>query len=265
MANMSARKKQQSAAFEPGDFEQLEEALAASLEQASLETGVVLPPLESFQEVRRQHLKRPQTQKKESHAYHHGNLRESLIGITMEQAEARGIADISLRSIAKQAGVSAPALYRHFADKDALLVAVAEQGFQELRDWLLYAAPLEMPFQLRLRRFCQAYLNFMTEYALYFQLMFSLEIKHRQEHAALTQAYEEIMSLWAHLIVSGRQEGLVRQDSSAEAQVLHLAASLQGFANFRVLGMIEAEQTEEHLDALLESIMQGLQAPENSL
>src|ERR1700681_5062026 len=64
--------------------------------------------------------------------YHHGNLREALL-----QAALRAIADVgpaafTLREVARRAGVSHNAPYRHFRDKDALLAAVAAQGFREL-------------------------------------------------------------------------------------------------------------------------------------
>ncbi len=239
------------------DLDALEKTLETSLNQANL-SGAALPPLESFQEARRNYLRRPQAKTKSKGSYHHGNLRESLISITMAQAEEKGMTHVSLRSIAKEAGVSAPAMYRHFADKDALMVTVAEQGFHELRDWLRFAAPPEIPFKLRLQRFCQAYLNFMTEYALYFQLMFGLEIKHRNGYPSLAQAYEEIMALWADLVISGRQAGFLRLDMPAEDQVLHLATTLHGLANFCVLGLLENDKLDALLESLLAAILAGL-------
>jgi len=243
------------------DLDALEKALETSLSQANL-SGVALPPLESFQEARRNYLRRPQAKVKSKGSYHHGNLRESLIGITMTQAEEKGITGVSLRSIAKEAGVSAPAMYRHFADKDALMVTVAEQGFRELRDWLRFAAPPEIPFTLRLKRFCLAYLNFMTEYALYFQLMFGLEIKHRHGYPGLANAYEEIMALWADLVISGREAGALRKDMPAEDQVLHLATSLHGLSNFSVLGLLENDKIETLLDNLLTAVLSGISQSE---
>ncbi|MFC6746387.1 TetR/AcrR family transcriptional regulator [Methylobacterium persicinum] len=64
--------------------------------------------------------------------YHHGDLRAALVLAALERLEAGGAAALSLRGIARDCGVSAMAPYRHFADKDALLDAVAGHGFQEL-------------------------------------------------------------------------------------------------------------------------------------
>ena len=58
--------------------------------------------------------------------YHHGDLRNCAIIAAAELIEAMGSYDITIAQVAKRTGVSAPALYRHFKDKDALLTAVRE-------------------------------------------------------------------------------------------------------------------------------------------
>lgn len=65
-------------------------------------------------------------------AYHHGNLREELVRQAVALAREKGEAGVVLREVARQAGVSHNAAYRHFADRDALLAAVAEVGMLEL-------------------------------------------------------------------------------------------------------------------------------------
>lgn len=64
--------------------------------------------------------------------YHHGNLREALVKTAMLLLRRREIADLTLRDVAKSAGVAQSAMYRHFASKGALLSAIAERGFKEL-------------------------------------------------------------------------------------------------------------------------------------
>lgn len=65
-------------------------------------------------------------------AYHHGNLKQALMSAAMKELATEGLEAFSLRGVARRAGVSAPAVYRHFADKDALLVAVATQCAERL-------------------------------------------------------------------------------------------------------------------------------------
>ncbi|MDP4023423.1 TetR/AcrR family transcriptional regulator [Methylobacterium sp. NEAU 140] len=72
-------------------------------------------------------------------AYHHGELRGALVAAALADLEAGGEAGLSLRAVARACGVSAMAPYRHFADKDALLAAVAERGFDDLGDRLAAA------------------------------------------------------------------------------------------------------------------------------
>jgi AcrR family transcriptional regulator len=60
-------------------------------------------------------------------AYHHGNLKASLVGAALKELAKAGLEGFSLRSVAARAGVSPPAVHRHYADKDALLAAVAAE------------------------------------------------------------------------------------------------------------------------------------------
>lgn len=256
---MSDEKNQADFPLSDADFDALEKALEASLSDSD-STAEMLPPIQIYQQTRRQRLrKRPKAEKKSEDAYHHGNLRQSLISITMEQAEAKGISELSLRNIAKQAGVSAPALYRHFADKEALLAAVAEQGFVELHDWLAFAAPNEMACMARLRRFFEAYLEFMASYPVYFQLMFGPELQDRSRYSGLLTAHESSMSLLIALIVEARKQNVFRTDVSAEAQVMACWSALHGFAGLSIMGMLGKEHAL--IEPLLEGLLKGLAPP----
>ena len=65
--------------------------------------------------------------------YHHGNLRRALLDEALATIRAEGVEGLTLREIGTRVGVSRTALYRHFADKRALLAAVATEGFRTLR------------------------------------------------------------------------------------------------------------------------------------
>jgi AcrR family transcriptional regulator len=69
--------------------------------------------------------------------YHHGNLKQALIEAGQQLLIEKGINGLSLRETAKSAGVSHTAPYRHFTDKEALLAAIAESGFESLAEALL--------------------------------------------------------------------------------------------------------------------------------
>lgn len=74
-------------------------------------------------------------------AYHHGDLRAALVRAALELLEESGACGLSLRAVARRAGVAPSAPYRHYADRDALLSAVAAVGYRELAGYLAGAHP----------------------------------------------------------------------------------------------------------------------------
>src|SRR6201981_1076574 len=81
--------------------------------------------------------------RKPRHSYHHGDLREALIQAALNEAEQGGPEAISIKALAKTLGVSQPAPYRHFADREALLVAVTAEAFRQFN--VLLREEIEKP------------------------------------------------------------------------------------------------------------------------
>jgi AcrR family transcriptional regulator len=77
--------------------------------------------------------------RKPARPYHHGNLRRGLLDEALATIRAEGVDRLTMREIGARLGVSRTALYRHFADKRALLDAVATEGFRTLREQLVTA------------------------------------------------------------------------------------------------------------------------------
>src|ERR1700758_1589340 len=73
--------------------------------------------------------------------YHHGDLRAACVRAAMELLEESGETALSLRAVARRAGVSPGAPYRHYADREALISAVAAVGYRELAGQLAAAHP----------------------------------------------------------------------------------------------------------------------------
>lgn len=104
--------------------------------------------------------------------YHHGDLRAALVHAAMELLEESGEADLSLRAVARRAGVSAAAPYRHYADREALVSAVAAVGYRELAQRLAAAHPSpSTPDQLA--SVAIAYVQFALERPALFRIMFT--------------------------------------------------------------------------------------------
>ncbi|MCA9676722.1 MAG: TetR/AcrR family transcriptional regulator [Myxococcales bacterium] len=120
-------------------------------------------------------------------SYHHGNLREALIAATEAVIARDGAAAVTLREVARVAGVSHAAPYHHFRDKDALIAAVAERGFVELAE-ALEGARGRTP-RTRLLASCDAYEAFARAHPARFAVMFG-PVLASGRHPALAAAAE---------------------------------------------------------------------------
>lgn len=104
--------------------------------------------------------------------YHHGDLRSVLLNAAREEISANGAQSLSLASLARRAGVAQSAPYRHFADREDLLAAVATDGFQQFTEVLLEAAAAEDAAGA-LKRMAAAYLTFGENHVELYRLMFA--------------------------------------------------------------------------------------------
>jgi len=106
-------------------------------------------------------------------SYHHGDLRETLMEAALASIAAHGTEKLSLRALAREAGVSATAPYRHFPSKQSLLAALAEEGFLELRARFDQVAAAPYPdLEQRLLAIGMAYIDFALANPTTYELMF---------------------------------------------------------------------------------------------
>jgi AcrR family transcriptional regulator len=97
--------------------------------------------------------------------------RDRLLDSARDIYLAEGVAGLSMRKVAQKAGVSAPAIYRHFESKEALLAAVAEEGFALFARYLWRGLQADTP-RARLRATGTGYLRFALEQAPYYRVIF---------------------------------------------------------------------------------------------
>jgi AcrR family transcriptional regulator len=186
--------------------------------------------------------------------YHHGNLRAALL----EQAE-RTLADggdLSLRALARQAGVSHAAPRRHFADKQALLDALAEDGFERLGAALRAAMTGAEDFDARLLAFTRAYVEFATGHAALLELMFAG--KHRPGAApSLRAAADHAFEVPLALIAEGQARGDVVPGEPERVGMVAFAAAhgIAALANNQMLGDFDLDQI---VAAAVERLVLGL-------
>src|ERR671910_1744533 len=123
--------------------------------------------------------------------YHHGDLRAAVLAAASKMIEKEGLAALSVREAARRAGVSHNAPYRHFPDREALLAALAEEGFSLLGESLENRSGRELG---------EAYVRFALAHPQRFRLMFGgvlplakypeLQQAAAATHAALTDAFK---------------------------------------------------------------------------
>jgi AcrR family transcriptional regulator len=187
-----------------------------------------------------------------SKPFHHGNLR----AVLLEQAEAMlresGVDALSLRELARQAGVSHGAPRSHFIDRRALLDALAEQGFNRLADNLRSQLRTQGTLEERARRVGRAYVDFAVEDAALMHLMFAskLEAPSRpvlDAAARLFQVFQEALG--------GASPGAQPQDDTAERFKLLFVAAMQGTATLLASRRISREQAERVIDDAVDALL----------
>ena len=154
-------------------------------------------------------------------AYHHGELRESLLQAAEALLEQEGPAGLSLRKVGRQLGVTPGAPYRHFEDKDALLAALATEGFRKLRAAMLADQEGAPNGQERLRRAGVGYLEFASAHPELFRLMFGW--MPTRDVPELCEAGDAAFAAFEGILKDCDEEGLLSR-SVSEAGLLTWSA-----------------------------------------
>jgi AcrR family transcriptional regulator len=141
-------------------------------------------------------------------SYHHGALREELLNASLELIRAEGIGAVSIRRVAREAGVSPGAPYHHFADRAALLGALSVRGFELLGDRLRQArAGVDGPIEA-LGALIETYVLFASEQPAYFQLMFRPELSHPDKHPDVQTAGDDAFQVLAEVVDDCQRAGV---------------------------------------------------------
>jgi AcrR family transcriptional regulator len=190
--------------------------------------------------------------------YHHGNLRSALLAQAQRTVRERGVAELSLRELAREIGVSHAAPRRHFPDRRALLDALAVAGFDRLGAELRAAMQsASVRFPDRLQATAAAYIHFAVEDAELLDLM--LTGKHRESAQPLVDAADRAFAVLFELIVQGQAEGAL-EAGDPERVGLVLFATVQGLATLVTSSMVAADQLDWLLPEAIENFLRGSRA-----
>ncbi|MEM8810127.1 MAG: TetR/AcrR family transcriptional regulator [Cyanobacteria bacterium P01_G01_bin.38] len=144
-------------------------------------------------------------------SYHHGNLRQSLIDGAIALIGEAGFEQLSLRQVARRVGVSHNAPYRHFADREALLAAVSEEGFQALCSALEAAQHgISADSPQRLQALGRAYVEFALANPAHYRVMFGQYRCDLSQYPDLAKASQQSFEVLVDTIAKGQSAGIFR-------------------------------------------------------
>ena len=164
--------------------------------------------------------------------YHHGDLRAALLSAARTLLDEGGVPAVSLREVARRAGVTPAACYRHFADKEALLTALAVQGFEE------FAQALRSACEGTAEPFAEmgiAYVAFAVQRPGMFRLMFGPAVADRSRSTELMAAIGGATRLFDSGVKSSRH--VAPEDPVGG---LRAWATVHGLATLAIDGMLPA-------------------------
>ncbi|MCM5551649.1 TetR/AcrR family transcriptional regulator [Pleomorphomonas sp. NRK KF1] len=189
-------------------------------------------------------------------AYHHGDLRRTLIAVGRALLADGGPPGVSLREVARAAGVSHNAPYRHFESREALLAAIATDGFEQLSTRLVSAANAEAGRAERLVAIGRAYVAFAIEAPSLYRLMFSSEISKSGFPALRTAADRAYEQLAAAIPVSSAKP---RDTALGAWALVHGLADL--LTTSQVSDDLRGRLLEDAIDHILEAYAAGAVNP----
>jgi AcrR family transcriptional regulator len=171
----------------------------------------------------------PSPRVKRKTAYHHGDLRRALINAALRLINESGASAVTLREVARRVGVSHQAPYRHFADRAALLAAVAEEGLRALHTELSQAARKEPDVLSALRACGVTYVLFAVAHPAHFRVMHSAEAS-ASDDPDLQAASDAVFALLTQTIAEARVgaggEAATLEYALAAWSIVHGLASL---------------------------------------
>lgn len=196
-----------------------------------------------------------------SRPYHHGDLRRVVTETALDMLREEKGWQFTLREVARRAGVSHAAPYKHFPDKAALLAEIAMIGFDRLRD-SLSAAKSEAPKTLRdeIAPIARAYVAFGTDNPALYRLMFSAE-EGKAVGMHLNERALAVFDVLLEILRRGQAAGSIRK-RPIEGQAAAAWGLVHGMTMLAIDGLlVPGKVGSAPLDAALSTLVEGLGIP----
>lgn len=196
--------------------------------------------------------------RKSRRPYHHGNLRRALLDEALAIIRADGVDGVTLRGIGARLGVSRAALYRHFADKRALLTAVATEGFRTLRQQLVTAWEAGGRGDAAFHSMGVAYVRFAVANPSHYRVMFGGFVDPQARDPELAAEAGGAFQALVDAVAALQDSGIVRGDDTV-LTARFVWAVVHGVAMLGIDGQLrEPGGVEELMRYALERLRTGI-------
>ncbi len=195
--------------------------------------------------------------KKRAGQYHHGDLRRALIDQALQTIDREGAEGLTLRGVGDALGVSRTALYRHFSDKQALIAAVAREGFRTLRIALLDAWERQAHGFPGLEAMGEAYVQFAIAHPSHYRVMFGRFVESGLRDPELIQEAGAAFQALLDALLELQREGLARPDDPP-TQARFVWSVVHGVAMLAIDGQLR--ECHDNGAGLIEYAVRRIQA-----
>lgn len=194
-------------------------------------------------------------------AYHHGQLREALLDAAYALLSQRPYHEISLRQVARQAGVSHAAPYNHFPDRPHLLVALAGRCMRQFYVFQFEATERERDPGAKLLALGEAYVGYAVEHPNEFQLIFDPQISPPGDSPPELAPWIDLHRELLLSCVTGVQRAGLMAPGDPVALASALWSTVHGLAHLILLGHIPRAAAKDILGSLLAPTGDGESIP----
>ncbi len=198
--------------------------------------------------------------RKRADRYHHGDLSRSLLQEALRTIERGGVASLTLRSVGEKLGVSRTALYRHFADKSALLAAVATEGFRTLRLQTQEAWEAHGGGRKGFEAMGTAYVRFAVAHPSHYRVMFGGYVRDAAPDSDLAREGAGAFQVLVDAIGAQQKEGRLRTDNPL-ALAQYIWATVHGIAMLAIDGQLK-QPIEEVIRFANDRMRTGIESSE---
>lgn len=189
------------------------------------------------------------------------DVRRQVLDAAIEIVAVEGVEHVSMREVARRAGVSHQAPYHYFGDRAGIFAAIAEEGFRSLAD-KIEKINLDAPHEI-VRRTFHAYVNFGVTHTGHFRIMFRSDLCGIQTHpdteVQASRAYDEL------LVTVELLTGFPRESEDASTWASFLWSTAHGFATLITDGPLIAKlpdsvSFEEHFNQLVKLVATSMES-----